>query len=331
MRTARVKADGAGYYHCMSRVIERRLILRKREKEVFRKMMRNVAGFAGVKILTYSVLGNHFHILTHVPKRRKISDKELLERMRLLYTPKFVDEYEGLLKGARKDKNSAYVEHLRNQYLYRMYDLSEFMKTLKQRFTTWYNRKNSRRGTLWEERFKSVMVQDSENALMAMASYIDLNAVRAGIVKDPKDYRFCGYGEASGGGLEAREGLGGLMLTLEQGSAVWGQVRHKYRRLLYVRGERTQTTAGFSYEKVEEVLAANGKLPIQDALRCRVRYFTDGVVLGSSEFVEQVFLKYRDEFGRKRETGARSMRNGEWGGLCTMRDLRLKVISIPAG
>ena len=79
------------------------------------------------------------------------------------------------------------------------------------------------------------------------------------------------------------------------------------------------------------IVVADGKLPIQDALRCRVRYFTDGVVLGSSEFVEQVFRKYRDEFGRKRETGARSMRNGEWAGLCTMRDLRVQVISIATG
>ena len=41
-----------------------------------------------------------------------------------------------------------------------------------------------------KERFKSVLVGDSKGALSTVAAYIDLNAVRAGIVTDPKDYRF---------------------------------------------------------------------------------------------------------------------------------------------
>jgi putative transposase len=74
------------------------------------------------------------------------------------------------------------------------------------------------------------------------------------------------------------------------------------------------------------VLEEGGKLALGDALRCRVRYFTDGVVLGSREYVEQVFQKHRKEFGVKRQTGARSMRWADWQGLCTMRDLRRQVL-----
>ncbi len=47
-----------------------------------------------------------------------------------------------------------------------------------------------------------------DNALLTMAAYIDLNAVRAGIVTDPNDYRYGGYGEACGGSGQAREGIG---------------------------------------------------------------------------------------------------------------------------
>ena len=331
MRTARVKLGESGYYHCISRVIERRMIMGEKEKEVFRKMMRQIEGFSGLQILTYSVMTNHFHILAHVPKREDITDEEFIRRMRLLYSKVFVDQYEAQLAEARKEGMDSNVEALRARYLYRMYDISEFMKTLKQRFSIWYNRNNGRRGTLWEERFKSILVQDSENALIMMASYIDLNAVRAGMVKDPKDYRYCGYAEAVGGNKEARAGLRNVMLTLGAQSAVWGQVSHKYRKLLYVRGEQTQTKPGFAHEDVEQVLADDGKLSLPEVLRCRVRYFSDGVVLGSQVFVDDVFAKYRDEFGMKRKTGARAMRNGEWGGLCTMRDLRLQVISVPGG
>jgi hypothetical protein len=35
-----------------------------------------------------------------------------------------------------------------------MWDVSAFMKLLKQRFTQWFNRQRGRKGTLWEERFK---------------------------------------------------------------------------------------------------------------------------------------------------------------------------------
>jgi putative transposase len=60
MRRARIKADGAGYYHCMSRIIEKRPILGAEEKEKFRKIMRQVEGFSGAEILTYSVMSSHF-------------------------------------------------------------------------------------------------------------------------------------------------------------------------------------------------------------------------------------------------------------------------------
>ena len=57
------------------------------------------------------------------------------------------------------------------------------MKLLKQRFTQWFNRQRGRKGTLWEERFKSVLVEGTGEVLATMAAYIDLNPVRAGIVK----------------------------------------------------------------------------------------------------------------------------------------------------
>ena len=48
---------------------------------------------------------------------------------------------------------------VRQRLLARMGDLSELMKTVKQRFSVWYNRNNGRYGTLWADRFKSVLVE----------------------------------------------------------------------------------------------------------------------------------------------------------------------------
>jgi len=330
MRTARIKGeDGVGYYHCMSRVIERSHRFGTKHREVFRKMMRAMEEFCGVEVLTYAILSNHFHILLYVPERVEIDDDELVRRLRLLYEKQFCDEFAQRLKDARDLKNPEYANRLRQRYLVRMYDVSKFMQALKQRFTIWYNRNNDRKGTLWEERFKSLMVQGSEHALLMVAAYIDLNAVRAGIVRDPKEYRFCGYGEAVGGSKQARKGLAEVMVSLED-DRVWGQVSHKYRKMLYIRGEETETKPGFSSELVEKVVEEDGKLKVSEVLRCRVRYFSDGVVLGSKEFVDDVFRKHREEFGVKRKTGARKMRWSDWGDLCTMRDLRMRVIETGA-
>jgi putative transposase len=88
-----------------------------------------------------------------------------------------------------------------------MYDISVFIKELKGRFAQWYNQLHERCGVLWAERFKSILLEGGE-ALAAVAAYIELNPVRAGVCDDPKDYRYCGYAEAlAKGSLLAREGI----------------------------------------------------------------------------------------------------------------------------
>ena len=88
-----------------------------------------------------------------------------------------------------------------------MGDLAVFIKEVKQRFSSLYNKSHERYGTLWAERFKSVLVEGSLSALRTVAAYIDLNPVRAGLVEDPKDYRFCGYAEALAGARQAQAGI----------------------------------------------------------------------------------------------------------------------------
>jgi len=75
---------------------------------------------------------------------------------------------------------------------------------------------------------------------------------------------------------------------------------------------------------VIKVLEAKGRLPMHEYLRCRVRYFCDGAVFGSREFVDGIFNAHRDRFGPKRETGARRLRGVE-AELFALRDLRVDV------
>ena len=72
MRKARLKFPedrAVGYYHCVSRVVHRQMLLGTAEKEKFVQIMREYEEFCEVKVLTFCVMTNHFHILIEIPKR----------------------------------------------------------------------------------------------------------------------------------------------------------------------------------------------------------------------------------------------------------------------
>jgi putative transposase len=169
VRQGRLTESRESYYHVMSRVVDRQFVLNDDEKERFRKLLRRVEGFSGVDVMTHSVLGNHFHALLHVPEREDISDTEWIKRVKALYTKPqaldIIDQFTRLREQGHEDAALAY----RQRFTDRMYDLAEFVKTLKQRFTQSYNRRHGRKGTLWEERYKSILVEGSANALSTIS------------------------------------------------------------------------------------------------------------------------------------------------------------------
>jgi hypothetical protein len=182
-----------------------------------------------------------------------------------------------------------------------------------------------------------LLVENGEQARAAVAAYIDLNPVRAKIVSDPKDYRWSGYGEACGGGQLARQGIIAVHQSrwMEQPGG-WRHAAQRYRQLLYAageerldaRGERV-VRPGLPTAEVDRVIETGGKLTLPQVLRCRVRYFTDGMAIGQKAFVDHVFEANRRFFGPRRRDGARKMRFAEWGGLRVARALRVAPVTVP--
>ena len=339
MRQPRLKVPAdwpVGYYHCLSRVVDRRFIFGEPEKEHFVKLMREYEAFCEVQVLTHSVMSNHFHLLLEVPSRPVLlPDAEaILAKLENLSGHNGAKGLRQQVELLRKANDHAAEAQLLARYHDRMWDVSAYMKLVKQRFTQWYNRRNERKGSLWEERFRSVLVEGSGEALLAMAAYIDLNSVRARIVPDPKDYRWSGYGAAVAGDEPAQVGLQAIVRALPGGQeASPSRALELYRMHLYRVGDEQQESVGpdgqtergaLAHEEVMKVLAAKGRLPLASYVRCRVRYFSDGAVLGSREFVNGIFSHYRRRFGAKRKDGARRVRGLETE-LYVLRDLRLGV------
>lgn len=270
------------YYHCMSRCVHGRHLLDDVSKEMLRRMMWKVSEFCGVDVITYAVMPNHFHVLIRIPQRVDLDDEEILRRYRLLHP------IPSSFQTARIEVISNWLRNntpegiaWRDQQLALMFNLSAFMQLLKQRFSKWYNKTHHLFGVFWAERFKSVLVQFDGRTLQTMAAYIDLNAVRKGLVNDPKDHRFCGYAEALAGSRRARQGL-----QLICPNPSWLRSLSDYRTLLYASGsaprKKGQVIPSTAFN---QVFANNGQLPLPERLRHRWRFLTDAVVLGHEAFI----------------------------------------------
>ncbi len=373
--------ERAGIYHCVSRFVLKSYLMDDQGKEYMRSVMRKYEAFCGVRILTYCLMNNHIHLLVEVPPKQDAEllfdapDEVFLDRLRFVYSEDYVLQLSERFEKSRSDAKEAdaqglindegvsagelsenYIRSIKRPFVNRMCDLSAYMKSIKQCFSQWYNRENGVKGTLWESRFKSELVQ-SGYAAQTVAAYIDLNPIRAKMVEDPKDYRWCGYSEAVAGRKEAQLGLLSVMQGVEKVapnvellgelSQSWKEVMNEYRMVLAVDGVAADMDAlpvigerksskfkkrnGFSQADSERIIESGGKLSRGELIRCRVRHFSDGVVLGSREFVNGFYERlksaaqddpnYRGQY-EKRETGARRMKVVSGEDLFSMRDLK---------
>ena len=319
--------DRSAIYHCVSRIVGREFLLGRDEKEQFVKYMRLYEHFCGVRVLSYCIMSNHFHILVEVPPvcDQQLSDDALLERLELLYSKEYIGIVRGHLQSLSAiESDEARLAHqkIREKFTRRMWDLGLFMKTLKQRFSSWYNKQHGRRGTLWEARYKSTLVENGY-AARTMSAYIDLNPLRAGMVKDPKDYRWCSYAEAVAGGQLARNGIMRVLSKLDSDTAFdgwagakdishydWRSVAGRYRLIIFEDGasfgesaanaQRTKKQRrGISEKDLIREQERGGKLSIAEVARCKSRYFVDGAVLGSREWVNKVIEGIKGDYLRE--------------------------------
>jgi len=329
-RRKRILIQGnSAVYHVMSQTACQAFLFGDEEKEVFCRQLRKQAAFAGVQVLAYCVMSNHIHLLLRVPVVGSLSDEALLSRYQTFYgddrvplSTYSVEELRLILAEGGRDAEAA-----RERVLARMGNLPAFMRELKQRFSIWFNHQHGTKGTIWAARYKSVIVEDKPESLSRVAAYIDLNPVRAEIVRDPQDYRWCGYAASLAGVRSARAGL----VQVFANSRNYAEAMASYRLILFGKGHGTKGAPDkdrgrISAERLEQVIQAKGKVPLQELLRVRVRYFGDGLALGSRAFMAQVLRDHREAFGsRRRQAGTPLPETGDDFILHSFRNLRCRV------
>jgi len=224
-RPNRIKLDGEGYYHVIDRIAHREFLLKDEQiKKRLLDLMRRAAEFSGVDVCTYVFMDNHLHLCVHVPEAGEIDERTVVERVGTLYGEPRATALRAELERLRAAGMEADAVRMLDRLRARMGDLSEFMKTFKQRVTQWYNRELGHEGTLWCGRFKSVLL-GKDDAVRAVANYIHCNPVRAKMVESAEDYRWSGLGAAARGDAHAIRGLSviGMVVTTCQLKDILGR------------------------------------------------------------------------------------------------------------
>jgi putative transposase len=290
-------------YHVTSRCCNQDFYLDSAAKSRFEVLMRNYAEYCGVEVHAWCAMTNHFHLLVEIAPvdHASLSDEELLERVRKVFHGDILQGIEDEFSRARAlggEAGEQLRQRARERHLRRMGSLSEYVKAVKQCLTQWFNKLHKREGTLWESRFRSAVVGgDSEegtaSVMRAVAAYIDLNPVRAGMVADPADYAWSGYGAAVSRGCPfSRRGLGRLLGKRAAGEepATAAQLA-AYREALFEAGneqaqEPAEGRAGIPAEIVAAVRRAGGRdLPLRECLRQRMPGLSKAAVIGDPSFI----------------------------------------------
>ena len=200
-------------YHIISRTALDGLVIGDVENEFLAALIRRLSSVYFAEVLGFCLMGTHFHLLVRMHPGTEFTDDEIKQRFKLYYGD-----------DNKRELSQGQIPLFRLKWT----SLSEYVKEIKQGFSRFYNKLHNRKGFFWAERFKSVIVENGDTLINCLA-YIDLNPVRAGIVKRPEEYRFCSLG------YHVQTGNKDRFLSLDFGLAEFGVKGERERLKYYVR------------------------------------------------------------------------------------------------
>lgn len=125
-----------------------------------------------------------------------LPDGEMAERLAFLRGPRAAKSAAERWRRLRALGCGRAADEEKERLCRRMYNLSQFVKTLSERIAARYNEETGHSGCLWQGRFYSGVVEDSAAVLAVVAGYIDYNPVKAGIAASPSVWRWSGFAVA---------------------------------------------------------------------------------------------------------------------------------------
>lgn len=172
--------------------------------------------------------------------------------------------------------------------------ISDFMRKLLTGYAIVYNRRHSRHGYLFQNRYKSIICEE-ENYLLELVRYIHLNPIRAGMVKTIEEldtYPYSGHSVIIGATIHKWQDRG---YVLSQFGSKEGRAKKEYKRFVEAgigQGHRPELIGGGL------VRSQGGWSQVISMRRRGVEENSDERILGSGEFVEKIIAEAEEQQSR---------------------------------
>ncbi len=288
MRLNRCKVDSArqaAVYVCQSRAIDNLRPFEGDGLSRLKTLLAKVAEFTGIGINTFSINAREFELQLYVPIRQDLTDGEVFQRFLRLnppVTPYMCREMEKI-KRMFTERDPALSRWVVMQQA-RMYDVSAFMKTLNERFATWFNRKTGRCGPLFAGRFDSTMIDMTREWVSRACAAIDRLQLMSGSLEESAVPLSTGLGDALKGCSVARAGL----LRAMEGED-WEDIVAEYHSLLYEQFDLEPPSPSAASPPLSDLLSA--RVVARNGMEIAERRATTLVVAvawGSEKFVSAI-------------------------------------------
>ena len=324
MSHARIKEvceDQSVYYLVTNRVAGGRFLFKDQEKQQLKELLFDGVDRLSYQVVDYVFMDNHFHLIVKIPPIDKISNAELLKRYQRYKNDPEIDFF---------------TDAERIDFKFKIHDISFIIGNFEQRFVQWFNREHNSWGRLFGQRFDSELIEVSEHSdsLLRVMAYVTLNPVRAGIVKDPKDFHFCGYADRVANnkiGLNDDEFFdlfcNGIKLeSTKEDLASRAKQKHFLNVFrAYMLGLKRFKSADSL--TIQEYLMQESSMPAEalrwdDIFTHKCRFFTKCLVIGSEAFIRDKLNKFADKMHWKRDH--QPYTEDEWNGIHSLKAKRYR-------
>ena len=205
-------------HHLVSRIAHRVYFLEDSERMDFLEVVRRAAEFAGIRLIGWCVMTNHFHLLVYLPSPTPVDEGAVLRRYGILKGSSAAERMVAELAAWRNsgENGERRVSEWLDRQRRRMHSVGEFMKIVKQWFTEEYNRRHSHKGTLWEAAYHDRVVPRRTPDMARCLGYIHLNPIRAAAADRFDGYAWSSYAAFRKGDPTA---VGGMRFVYGEGAS----------------------------------------------------------------------------------------------------------------
>ena len=237
-----------------------------------------------------------------------LSDEEMIGRLGWLYGSERAERIGKCWEHLRKHGLGHLVDEKKEHYCRRMYNLSQFVKTLKERVSSWYNETYQHAGTIWEGRFYSGVVEKNAVVKAVVAAYIGFNPVKAKLVASPADWKWSSYALAVAG--EGERGAYCRDMYERMLGRPWEEVRETLESMYADRLPDSISPEDLKkwyddYDDDGENERSGGVYRASQAIRSSLKLFSGAFIGRDKEFLKRAVSGLPEKFPR---AGSRSIR-----------------------